>query len=117
MVVTLFNICHLMLYVADRGVSRGPTQGQAALGPDLVAVRIPAPVLASQVPAVAARVHLRKQLTSPAPLTGTVKYFAAFDSLSSQRIFRKCKLEIDSNIMKVHKIDKLFLSRDLEWLY
>jgi hypothetical protein len=69
-----------MSCLAGQGASQGPTQGQAALGPDLVAVRIPAPVLANQVPAVAARVHLHKELTSPAPLTGTVAHFAVFDS-------------------------------------
>jgi len=54
---------------AGQGASQVRTQGQVALGPDLVAVRIPAPVLASQVPVVAARVHLHQDLTSPAPLT------------------------------------------------
>ncbi|PSN39346.1 hypothetical protein C0J52_21870 [Blattella germanica] len=60
--------CHVMSYLAGRGVSQGRTQGQVAPGPDLAAVRIPAPVPASQVPAVAVRVlHLREP-TSPAPL-------------------------------------------------
>lgn len=61
-----------MSCLVGRGASQGPTQGQAALGPDLVAIRIPAPVLASQVPAVAAQVHRHKELTSPAPRTGIV---------------------------------------------
>jgi len=76
--VKLFVVCtqqyltfHVMSYLAGQGASQVRTQGQVALGPDLVAVRIPAPVLASQVPVVAARVHLRRDLTSPAPLTGT----------------------------------------------
>jgi hypothetical protein len=70
-----------MSYLAGRGVSQGPTQGQVALGPDLVAVRIPAPVLASRAPAVAARVHHRQELTSPAPLTGTVPHYGELDSV------------------------------------
>jgi hypothetical protein len=65
-----------MSYLAGQGANQGPTQGQVTLGPDLVAVRIPAPVLASQVPAVAARVHHHQELTSPVPLTGTVTHFA-----------------------------------------
>ena len=63
-----------MSYLAGRGASQVRTQGQVALGPDLVAVRIPAPVLASQVPVVAAQVHLRREPTSRAPLTGTVAW-------------------------------------------
>lgn len=49
---------------AGRGASHVRTQGQVTLGPDLVAIRIPAPVLASQVPVVAAQAHLRQELTN-----------------------------------------------------
>lgn len=65
-----------MSYLAGQGVSQVRTQGQVALGPDLVAIRIPAPVLASQVPVVAARVRLHQGPTNRAPLTGTVAYSA-----------------------------------------
>lgn len=84
-------------------MSQGPTQGQAALGPDLIAVRIPAPVLAGQVPAVAVRVHLHRELTSPAPLTGTIAHCAMFDSASSQLMPKWCKLEIDSDTAKAYE--------------
>jgi hypothetical protein len=69
-----------MSYLAGRGANQGPTQGQVTLGPDLVAIRIPAPVLASQVPAVAARVHRHQELTSPALLTGIVTCLAVSNS-------------------------------------
>jgi len=81
---TLFVVCtqqyltfRVMSYLAGQGASQVRTQGQVALGPDLVAVRIPAPVLASQVPVVAARVHLHRDLTSPAPLIGTNVAYSA----------------------------------------
>ena len=71
-----------MSYLAGRGASHVRTQGQVALGPDLVAIRIPAPVLASQVPVVAARAHLRQELTNPARPTGTVAYSAVLNLAS-----------------------------------
>ena len=92
----LFVVCawqyltfQVIYYLAGQGVSQVRTQGQVALGPDLVAVRIPAPVLASQVPVVAARVHLHRELTSPAPLTGTaVEYSAVLNQASLQLLAR-----------------------------
>jgi len=82
--VKLFVVCTqqyltfcVISYLAGQGASQVRTQGQVALGPDLVAIRIPAPVLASQVPVVAARVHLHRDLTSPAPLTGTTVAYSA----------------------------------------
>lgn len=98
--------CHVMSCLAGRGVNQVPTQGQVTLGPDLVAVRIPAPVLASQVPAVAARVHHHQELISPAPLTGTVTHFVVSNSLSSHSLHQKCKVEMESDTVKANKVDR-----------
>lgn len=101
--------CHVMSYLAGRGVNQVPTQGQVTLGPDLVAVRIPAPVLASRVPAVAARVHRHQALISPAPLTGTVTH--------SHSLHHKCRAEMESDTVKANKVDQLFSCRNFPLLH
>jgi len=99
------NFC-VMSYLAGQGASQVRTQGQVALGPDLVAVRIPAPVLASQVPVVAVRVHLHRDLTSPAPLTGTTVAYSAV-SLPRNKYSRLNAV----NIYMADELQKLDLSR------
>lgn len=109
--------CHVMSYLAGRGANQGPTQGQVTLGPDLVVVRIPAPVLASQVQAVAARVHRHQELTSPAPLTGMVTHFAVLSSVSSHSLHQKCRIEMESDTARANKVEQLFLCRNFPLLY